>query len=104
MQCDGMADSYVFAEEHSVLLFHPVQHATILNIRVSANADRMNVAADDRVHPDAGMFSEDNVSDDLRRIVNVTGRWNRRRDAFVGANLYFGVSSFVIPNRSDISS
>jgi len=53
------------------LLFHAVKNAVVLNIGVVADPDLMHVAAKNGVHPDAGVFSQDDVADELSGVVDV---------------------------------
>jgi hypothetical protein len=46
----------------------------------------MDVAAEHGIHPDAGMLAHDDVTDELSGIVDVTGFWKLRGDAFVRAD------------------
>ena len=52
-----MTHRYILTQRDVVLLFHAVQHTTILNVRMRAHANRMNVTAQHGVHPNAGMFA-----------------------------------------------
>jgi hypothetical protein len=51
-----------------------------------ANADGEDVAADDGVHPHRSVLAEDDVTDDLSGVVDVTAWRNRRPHAFKGSN------------------
>jgi hypothetical protein len=81
-----MAHGDVFAEIDAPLLLHAVEDAVVLHVGVCADADLVDVAADDGVHPDGGVFAEDHVADDLGRIVDVAGRRDRWAHTFVGSN------------------
>ena len=81
-----MSDGHVLADKDAVLLLHTVQHAAILHVGMRAQADGMDVAAKDGVHPDAGIFAEHDVADQLRRLIDKTRLRHRRRNALVGAN------------------
>jgi len=45
---------------------HAVQDGAVLHVAVGADTDGVDVAADDGVHPDAGVLAEHDVADHLR--------------------------------------
>src|ERR1043166_3255094 len=92
-----MADRDVFAEVDAPLLLHAVKDAIVLHVGVGANANFVDVSAYDGIHPHRGMFAEHDVTDDLRRVVNVAGGWNGRPDAFVGSNHAVSERKLKIP-------
>ena len=54
-----------------------MQHRIVLNVRVVANGDPVNVATDHRIIPDAGVFSDSHIAENdcPRRLRSVpTGR------------------------------
>jgi hypothetical protein len=51
-----------------------------------ADADFVDVATQDGVHPDAGVLAADDIANQLGGFVDVAGRWNLGRDAFEGAD------------------
>ena len=51
-----------------------------------ADADLMDIAAEDGVHPDARVFADDDVADELGGVIDVTGFGKLGGDAFVGAD------------------
>src|SRR5881396_209661 len=61
----------VILENKWILGLHDVADRAVLNIGVLADANEMNVAANDAVVPDAGMVLNLNVSDDLGAFRNV---------------------------------
>jgi len=71
------------------LFFHAVEDAVVLNVGVVADANLVDIAAEDGVHPDAGVFAEDDVADDLGGVVDVAGVRKLGRDALVGADHSF---------------
>ena len=81
-----MPNRNVVANKDSVFLFHPMQHAAILNVGVVADADRINVPAQHRIHPNTGVLAQFDVADDLRGGVYIAGLGDFRCHAFVGAN------------------
>ena len=62
-----------------------MEHGAVLHVGVGADADGVDVAADDSVHPDAGVLAEDDIADDLRGEVDVASRGDGRRMALVGS-------------------
>jgi hypothetical protein len=61
---------------HAFRVVHEI-HETVavvqlhLNVGIVADADLVNVAAEDGVHPDAGVFAEDDVADELGGVVDL---------------------------------
>jgi hypothetical protein len=84
-----MADRDVIADVDSEFSFHAMEDAVVLNVGVVADAYLVDVAAEDGVHPDAGVFADDNVSDELGGVVDVGGFGELGCDAFVGADHVF---------------
>src|SRR5277367_3017320 len=76
----------VLAYGHAVLVLHAMQHAAILHIRVRPDADRVYVSAQHRIHPDRRVLAQHHVADNLRRLVDVTGRRKHWLYAFEGSN------------------
>jgi len=48
-----------------------MENAAVLDIGVRSDADRVHIAADDGVHPDAGLIAENYVADNLRRFIYI---------------------------------
>jgi hypothetical protein len=65
VQRDRMADRDIFADIDAILLLHTVQHTVVLNVRVRTDTDFVHIAAEDGIHPDGSVFSEDDIADDL---------------------------------------
>jgi hypothetical protein len=63
-----------------------VEDAVVLNVGIVADADLVNVAAEDGVHPDAGVFAEDDVADELGGFVDIAGVGELWGDALVRAD------------------
>jgi hypothetical protein len=63
-----------------------MEDGVVLNVGIVADADLVDVAAEDGVHPDAGVFAEDYVADELGGVVNVAGVGELGSDVFVGAD------------------
>ena len=80
-----MADGDIVAENERVLVAHYVKDAAILDIRAGADADEVNVAADDGAGPDAGVGGDGYVTDDDGLWIDVSGFSDARRVAAVGA-------------------
>src|ERR1039458_1190035 len=84
---DGVvAHTDVVAQVDAVLFFHAVEDTVVLNVGIVADADLVNIAAEDGVHPDAGVFAEDDVADQLGGVVDVASAGELGSDAFVGAD------------------
>ena len=86
VQGDRVAYRDVLADVNAPLLLHAVENAVVLYVRVGADADLVDVAAEDGVHPHRGVLAEDDVADDLGRVVDEAGGRDRRADAFEGSN------------------
>src|SRR5579862_3848334 len=86
VQRDRVADRDVFAEIDAPLLLHAVEDAVVLHVGVGADADLVDVAADDGIHPDGGVFAQDHVADNLRGFVDKTGFGDGGADTFIGSN------------------
>jgi len=76
----------IVANVDAILFFHAVENAVVLNVGIVADSDLVNVAAEDRVHPDAGVFAKNDVADELGGVVDVAGVGELGSDAFVGAD------------------
>src|SRR5262249_48055493 len=86
MQDDVVAYRYTVADLHGVTARLNMEDGIVLDIRVRADPHVKNIAADDRIGPDAGVFSDDHVADHLRACVNVSRCCNARRDTLKAAN------------------
>src|SRR6185369_5368375 len=86
MQRHRVADRYPVAQDDRPFTQHAVQYRAVLDVRVCADADGMDVAADDRAHPYAGIFAQLDVADHLRRLVDVTSCSNLRQHTLVWSN------------------
>src|SRR5712672_89314 len=56
-----------------IFVAHDVEDGAILNVGAGADADVVDVAADYRAGPDAGVGADDDVADDYGGGVNVSG-------------------------------
>ena len=82
-----MAHGDVVPQVDAELFFHPVQHAIVLPRSHSGRRESLlNIATQNGVHPDARVFAENHVADDLRGVVNVTGVRELWGNALVGTN------------------
>jgi hypothetical protein len=86
MENGAVAYGDVVAEEDAVFLFHAVEDTVVLNVGIVADADLMDIAAENSVHPDAGVLADDHVSDELGGVVDVGGIGELGSDAFEGAD------------------
>ena len=59
---------------------HHVNDGAVLNVRAIADPDRVDVAANDDVHPDAALLANLDVADDLSALVDIGGRMDFRED------------------------
>src|SRR5262249_48272 len=84
---DGVAYGDVGAEDEGVFVLHDVEDRAVLDVCACADADVVDIAADNAERPDAGVFADDDVTDDDRSAVNVSGGSDLRVLAFVRANV-----------------
>ena len=82
---DAVADGDVVAEDERVRIAHYVEDGAVLNICARADADEVDVAADDDAGPDAGVGGDGDVTDDDGLWIDVGGFGDARRAAAVGA-------------------
>src|ERR1051326_6419087 len=64
-----------------------IQDASILNIGAGADADVVDVTADNAERPNAGVFPNDHVADEDRCGINVSGGGDLRALVAVGADV-----------------
>src|ERR1044072_5907004 len=84
---DGMAHRDVIVEDERILVLHHVQDGTVLNIGAGADADVVDVTADNAERPNAGVFPNDHVADEDRCGINVSGGGDLRALVAVGADV-----------------
>src|SRR5262249_2277010 len=84
VQRDRMPYRNPIAHDDAVLVSHAVEHAAILHIGVIADTDGKHVAANNGVHPNAGVLAYLDIADDLGGFVDIAGLVNARRDSLVG--------------------
>jgi hypothetical protein len=63
-----------------------VQDAAVLDIGIRSHANFVHIAAEDGVHPDAGVRAKLHVADDLRGFIDIASIADLRGNAFVGAD------------------
>lgn len=83
---DGVADGDVIAEDEWVGIAHDVEDAAVLDVGTRADADEVDVTANDRAGPNAGVGADGDVADDDRGLVDVGRGVDLRRAAAMGAN------------------
>ena len=87
VQRDGVAYRDVVAEDERVFVLHDVEDGAVLNVGAGADADVVDVAADDAERPHAGVFADDHVADDDRGGIDVGRGGDLRALAAIGANV-----------------
>ncbi len=86
VQDDGVADGDVVAEDQGVRVAHDMEDGTVLDICARADAHEVDVTAQDGTGPYAGMFADDDVTDNHGLGVDVSGCGDLRRVTQVSAN------------------
>jgi hypothetical protein len=81
VQDDGVAYGDVVAENQRICVAHHVKDGTVLNISTRADAHEVHVAAKHGARPHAGMFADDDVTDDHGLRVNVSSYGDLRNVA-----------------------
>jgi hypothetical protein len=82
---DGMPYGNPVTHGDAVFMAHAVEHAAILHVGVFANPDGEHVTANDGIHPDAGVFADFDIADDLGGFVDIARIVNARRDSLIRA-------------------
>ena len=75
-----MSHRHLVADLRRVRAAHHVNDGAVLNIRAIADPYRVDVAADDDVHPDTAFLTDDDIPDYLGALVDIGGRMNGRKD------------------------
>jgi hypothetical protein len=57
-----VAHGDVAAQEDPELLFHAMQNAAVLHIRIGAHANGVDVAPQNGIHPDAGVLVQHHIA------------------------------------------
>ncbi len=81
---DAVADGDIVAEDERVRVAHDVKDGAVLDIAAGADADEVDVAADDDAGPDAGVGGDGYVTDDDGLRIDVGGIGDARGAAAVG--------------------
>ena len=63
-----------------------MEDAAVLHVGAGTDADGIDVAAQNGIHPDGGALAEDDVAEDLRRDVDIATQGDLRRMALVGSD------------------
>src|SRR4051812_32648398 len=79
---DGrVPDGYFIANDRRMRVSHHVDHGQVLDIGALADADVINIASNDDVHPDRGLGADLDVADYLGAHVDVGRAFNLWHDA-----------------------
>ena len=81
-----MADRDTIAEHQRIRVVGHVQNAEILDVGPIADTDVMDVPANDRVEPDAGLLADDDISDHQGRFLDEGAFWDGRSDSLKGSD------------------
>jgi len=81
-----VADRDPIADGDGIEVALAMKHGAILDVGAGADANEVDVAAQDGVHPDRGALAEDDIANDLRRNVNVAIAGDLGCAALIGAN------------------
>ena len=66
-----MADGDPVAHNDGIEVAMAVEHGAVLHVGAGADANRVDVAAQDGVHPHRGALAQDDVAEDLRGGIDV---------------------------------
>src|SRR5262249_4627497 len=88
VQDNAVADSDSVADHNRIIIFHPMQHGAVLNIRARANADPVRVAPDHHAGPDARVLAYGYVADHHSGRVDVGRRGNPWRMPEIAADQF----------------
>ena len=86
MDSSVVADRDPITHDDGIEVALAVEDSTVLDVGAGADADGIDVAAQDRVHPDRGLFAEDDVAKDLRGGVDVTAGGDFGVNALIGSD------------------
>ena len=81
-----VADGDPVAHDDGIEVALAVEHGAVLHVGVGADADGVDVAAQDGVHPDRGVLAEHDVAEDLGGGVDVATGGDLGRMALVAAD------------------
>ena len=71
-----VSDSAHIADDDRMQKLHAVQDGAILDIGTGADTDVVYITAQDGVHPDAGVVTEDDIAYELGGGIHVASGWN----------------------------
>src|SRR5438876_6806295 len=86
VQGNTVADGDVVAEDQRIFVAHDVKDRAVLDIGARADADVVDVAADHRAGPDAGVFADDHVADEHGSGIDVSGGGDFGAVAAIGSD------------------
>ena len=86
-----VADGDPLAHDDRPFVAHAVKHGAVLHVGVGAQPDRVHIAAQHGIHPDAGVLPEGDVAKHLGGDVDVARGGDDRRVAEVSADHDFSV-------------
>jgi len=86
VDCGIVTNGDHFSDDDGIQVPHAVQHCTILHIAFCSDANRIHISAYYGVHPDAGLLTENDVSDDLCGRIDVAACWYGGSYSLVGPN------------------
>ena len=73
----AVPDRHVVAHGRRMRILHHVDDRAVLHVGAAADANAVHVAADDDRHPHTALFTDFDVADDLRAVVDVRVGWTR---------------------------
>lgn len=83
---DPVADGDVAADHQRVGVMGDMEHGQVLDVGAAPDPDVVDVPADHRVAPDAGVGADHNIADDDGGFIQEHGRIDLRKRALKGAN------------------
>ena len=69
-----MPNGHLVADARGMSVAHHVDDCAVLNVRAPADGDAVDVSADHHVHPDTAVLPDRDVSNELRRFIDVRRR------------------------------
>jgi hypothetical protein len=81
-----VADGHPVAHDDRVEVALTVEHGAVLYVGVGADADGVDVSAEDRVHPDGGVRAESNIANELGGEIDIAGVVNLGSVPLVGTD------------------
>src|SRR5205823_986699 len=86
VQGDVVPDGHLVAENERIFVAHDVKDRAVLNVRACADADVVDIAADYRAGPNAGVCADDYVADQDGGGINIGGGGDLRKLAAIGSD------------------